>query len=166
MDIHIISVGKARKGPEKDLYDSFVTRIAWPIGLVEVEERRPSSAAERVGREGALLQDRIPDGAVVIALDGRGREVSSEDFATRLGRWRDGGCRHIAFVIGGADGLDPAITKTADLVLSLGPMTWPHLMVRAMVAEQVYRAQEILAGHPYHRAGPPPQTAKKGGKQR
>ena len=158
MRISVIAVGRARKGPERALYDDFAGRLAWPIALVEVEERRPLPAAQKVKREGELLRARVPKGAVTVALDGRGKALSSEDFATRLGRWRDDGIDEIAFLIGGADGLDGAVIETAALTLSLGAMTWPHLLVRGMLAEQLYRAEQILAGHPYHRSGPPPLT--------
>ena len=156
MRISVIAVGRARKGPDRALFDDFAGRLAWPIALVEVEERRPLPAAQKVRSEGELLRARVPKGAVTVALDGRGKAFSSEDFAARLGRWRDDGIDEIAFLIGGADGLDGAVIETAALTLSLGAMTWPHLLVRGMLAEQLYRAEQILAGHPYHRPGPPP----------
>ncbi len=93
----------------------------------------------------------MPDRAILIALDETGTALSSRAFALRIGRWRDNGIADLAFIIGGAEGLDRALIKRASLVLSLGPMTWPHLMVRAMLAEQLYRAEAILRGHPYHR---------------
>jgi 23S rRNA (pseudouridine1915-N3)-methyltransferase len=154
--ISVITVGRARKGPERALFDDFAGRLAWPMTLVEVEEHRPLPAARKVKREGELLRARVPKGALIVALDGRGKALSSEDFATRLGRWRDDGIDEIAFLIGGADGLERAVIETADLTLSLGAMTWPHLLVRGMLAEQLYRAERILTGHPYHRPGPPP----------
>jgi 23S rRNA (pseudouridine1915-N3)-methyltransferase len=156
MRIWVIAVGRARKGPERALFDSFIGRLAWPTELVEVEERRPLPTAAKVRREGELLRARVPKGAVTVALDGRGKALSSEDFATQLGRWRDDGINEIAFLIGGADGLDRAVIETAALTLSLGAMTWPHLLVRGMLAEQLYRSEQILSGHPYHRSGPPP----------
>ncbi len=156
MRISVIAVGRARKGPERALFDDFAGRLSWPVALVEVEERRPLPAAAKVRREGELLRARVPKGAVAVALDGRGKTLSSEDFAARLGRWRDDGIAEVAFLIGGADGLDRAVIETAALTLSLGAMTWPHLLVRGMLAEQLYRAEQILAGHPYHRPGPPP----------
>lgn len=102
-------------------------------------------------REGRLLLDAVPKDAAVAALDEKGRTFSSSALAVRIGEWRDRGVRDLAFLIGGADGLNGEVLKRADLVLSLGPMTWPHMLVRGLLAEQLYRAQCILSGHPYHR---------------
>ena len=99
-----------------------------------------------------MLRATLPKQAVLVALDARGQSLTSEAFAARLAKWRDGSAGDLAFVIGGADGLEPALVKRADLVLSLGAMTWPHMLARAMLAEQLYRAATILQGHPYHRA--------------
>jgi len=120
-----------------------------PVALREVEDKRAGTG--RMAREADLLLNALPKGAAVVALDERGKSLSSIDFAHRIAAWRDDGMGDIAFLIGGADGLDESVRRRADLVLSLGPMTWPHLMVRAMLAEQLYRTQQILAGHPYHR---------------
>ena len=119
--------------------------------LKEIEERKPLPTAERIKREGERLLAALPEGATMVALDGGGRELSSTALAKTLGRWRDSGVRHLGFIIGGADGLDKALTGRADIVLSLGAMTWPHMLVRVMLAEQLYRASAILTGHPYHR---------------
>ena len=156
MRISIIAVSRARKGPERDLFESFKSRITWPVTLHEVEETRPLPAPQKIRREGELLLSKLPKGAVAIALDGRGKPLTSEQLAARLGRWRDDGVKDIAFLIGGADGLHASVTESAGLILSLGPMTWPHLLVRGMLCEQIYRAEKILKRHPYHRAGPPP----------
>lgn len=156
MRISIIAVGRARRGPERELFESFKARISWPITLHEVDDSRPLPAPGKVRREGELLLSRVPKGAVTIALDGRGKPLTSEEFAAQLGRWRDDGVAEIAFLVGGADGLHGAVIESAGLTLSLGPMTWPHLLVRGMFAEQIYRAEQILRGHPYHRAVPPP----------
>ena len=156
MQFHIAAVGRFGGGrahaAERALFERFAERIAPPPLLVEVEEKRPLAAAERRRREAELLLAALPPGAFVVALDEKGRQMSSADLAERLGRLRDEGRRHVVFVIGGADGLDEAVRQAADLVLSLGPMTWPHLLVRGLIAEQIFRAQSILAGHPYHRA--------------
>jgi 23S rRNA (pseudouridine1915-N3)-methyltransferase len=162
MRIIVAAVGRSRaaKGgaPEQALFDDYAQRLVarGPAGLTlelrEVEERRKLPVEARRAAEADLLLSQIPQGAVRVALDGSGKTLSSEDFAKRLARWRDDGVGDLAFVIGGADGLDRKIIDGAGLVLSLGAMTWPHLLVRAMLAEQIYRAQSILLGHPYHRA--------------
>ena len=155
MNLAILAVGRMKPGPEKTLFDDYATRLdrtgagqgIGPLTLREVEARKSGMAAEA-----ALLDRAIPDGARLVALDERGRAWSSTDLAERLGRWRDDGIRTTAFMIGGADGLDPALRGRADEALSLGPMVWPHMLARVMLAEQLYRAASILAGTPYHRA--------------
>ena len=151
MQIWIIAVGRLKAGPEQALVRHYAGRMARPVEVREVEEKRPLPAAELREREGALLLTALPAGATVVALDARGSSLSSEDFAARIARWREGGVADLAFVIGGADGLSDTVRKRAQLVLSLGAMTWPHLLVRGMLLEQLYRAQQIMAGHPYHR---------------
>ena len=157
MRIVICAVGRARTGPLRARYEDYAgrvdgTRLFGRTELREVEERRALPALELKAREADLLSQSLPKGATVVALDGRGQSLSSEAFAGRLGKWRDAGIADLAFVIGGADGLDKSIIEKAALVLSLGAMTWPHLLARAMLAEQIYRAATILQGHPYHRA--------------
>ena len=162
MRIVVAAVGRHRaaKGgaPEQTLFDDYARRLVvrGPAGLTlelrEVEERRKLPVEARRAAEGDLLLAQIPRGAPRVALDARGKALSSEDFARRLAHWRDDGIADLAFVIGGADGLDRRLTDGAALVLSLGAMTWPHLLARALLAEQIYRAQSILLGHPYHRA--------------
>ena len=152
MKIWLAAVGRARAGAARDLYDEYARRMTWPLALKEVEVRKRASPAELKRLEAELLLAAVPNAAMIVALDERGTALSSEKFADRLGAWRDGGVADVAFLIGGADGHGEAVGKRADLMLALGPMTWPHLMVRAMLAEQLYRAQQILAGHPYHRA--------------
>jgi 23S rRNA (pseudouridine1915-N3)-methyltransferase len=122
------------------------------LALVEVAERRKLPPAELVRREGALIRAAIPKGAAIVALDRRGTALASEELAARIARWADAG-REVVFLIGGADGLEASLREDADLVLSFGAATWPHALCRVMLAEQLYRAQSILAGHPYHRAG-------------
>jgi len=146
----IAAVGRARAGPVPELVAEYTRRLPWPCAVVEVEEKRPLAGAERRAREAALLKARIPAGATLVALDARGKMLSSEAFAARLGRWQADGTATLCFLIGGADGLDARLIGEADLTLSLGLMTWPHLLARAMLAEQIYRASTILAGHPYH----------------
>ena len=151
MRIRILCIGRARHDPAAALYADYVARLPWPVVLKEFEARRPLSAAERMAREAALLHGAVPKGAVTVALDERGKALTSRDFARRLGAWIEQGRGDIAFLIGGADGLATQLRDDADLVLSLSAMTWPHLLVRPLLAEQLYRAHTILSGHPYHR---------------
>lgn len=152
MQILLIAVGRARGSPEAALFDSYAARLrGWSLVLREVEERRPLPVPDRIAREGRLLLDQVPEGAVVVVLDGRGKAWSSEDLAAHLGWIRDEGARTVAVLIGGADGHAPEVLARADVRLSLGAMTWPHMLVRPMLAEQIYRAWAILNGHPYHR---------------
>jgi 23S rRNA (pseudouridine1915-N3)-methyltransferase len=147
----IAAIGRSGSGPERDLYNHYAGRIRWPLVLRELEEKRKLPAVELMRREGELLLGAVPAGAVLVALDRRGKALDSETFARRLGRWRDDSVSDVAFLIGGADGhAEPLLKKTA-LVLSFGPMTWPHQLARAMLAEQIYRSQQLLVGHPYHR---------------
>jgi 23S rRNA (pseudouridine1915-N3)-methyltransferase len=155
MRITLAAVGRAKAGPARDLFEHYAERLKHaplgPIALKEVEERRPLAAAELKAREAELLRAAVPADARMIALDERGRALTSLEFARLLGRWRDEGIKDTAFLIGGAEGLDQSLREAADRILSLGPMTWPHLLVRGLLAEQLYRAQSILTGHPYHR---------------
>ncbi len=118
--------------------------------VIELTESRASSSASRKAEEAKNLRASLPDG-VVVALDERGKSIGSETFANQIGRWRDDGRPAASFVIGGADGLLPEFVSQADLVLSFSPLTWPHQLVRIMLAEQLYRTTTILSGHPYHR---------------
>lgn len=155
MRVHICAVGRLRAGPEKDLIDDYLTRFdrtgralgLGPIQILEVEDKKNGG----MPAEAALLRRAIPDGAVICVLDERGRVETSPDFANRLGAWRDQGQGDVAFVIGGADGIAKELRQDADHALSFGKMVWPHMLVRVMVAEQLYRAASILAGGPYHR---------------
>ena len=143
--------GAGRGAAERTLFEDYVKRLSQPIELKEVAEKRPLPAAQLWQREGELLLAAVPEGAQVVAMDAGGRALSSRALAKRLEEWRAAGVRDLAFLIGGAEGLDQAVLKRADLALSLGPMTWPHLLVRVLLAERLYRAQCILTGHPYHR---------------
>lgn len=152
MRIWLAAIGRAKAGPELDLFTQYVRRLTPPLTLKEVEEKRPLPVPERMAREAELLLGAIPAGAIVVALDERGKNMGSEAFAARMGQWRDQGAGDVAFLIGGADGHHQSVRDRADLLLSLGALTWPHMLVRAMLAEQLWRAQAILSGHPYHRA--------------
>jgi 23S rRNA (pseudouridine1915-N3)-methyltransferase len=152
LKLTIACIGRAGRGPERDLYEHYAGRIRWPLTLRELEEKKKLPPAELIRREGELLLGALPDKSVPVALDRRGKVLDSETFAKHLERWRDDGVADLAFLIGGADGHGEALMQKASLVLSFGAMTWPHLLARAMLAEQIYRAQQLLAGHPYHRA--------------
>jgi 23S rRNA (pseudouridine1915-N3)-methyltransferase len=152
MRITLAVCGRAKAGPSRDLYEFYAARLAWRLTLKEVEERRALAPEALKLREGERLLAAVPKDARLIALDEDGRHMSSAAFAALLGRWRDEGLQDLAFAIGGAGGLSQAVIRRSDLVLALGAMTWPHLLVRALILEQLYRAQTILSGHPYHRA--------------
>tara|TARA_R110002072_G_scaffold2645_4_gene21727 strand:- start:300 stop:770 length:471 start_codon:yes stop_codon:yes gene_type:complete len=155
MRVHICAVGRLRTGPERDLYDDYLTRFdrtgralaLGPAHLIEVEDKKGGG----MHAEAALLERAIPAGSLICIMDERGKVQTSPQFATTLAGWRDQGRQDIAFVIGGADGIDPALRARADASVSFGKMVWPHMLVRVMLAEQLYRAASILAGGPYHR---------------
>jgi len=154
--VTIAAVGRLRAGPERALIDDYATRFdrtgralgLGPLGVSEVEPRKGQGPAV----EAPLLRGAIPDGAVVVALDERGKLLTSPQLADRLGQWRDQGRRDAVFLIGGADGLAKDLRVDADFRLSFGQMVWPHMLARVMLAEQLYRAASILANSPYHRA--------------
>lgn len=155
MRVHVCAVGRLRSGPERVLFDDYLTRFdrtgrplgLGPLSLHEVEDRKGGGIAA----ESALLARTIPTGAALLVLDERGETITSPEFANRLAAWRDTGRGDLACVIGGADGIAADLRARADFTLSLGRMVWPHLLVRVMLAEQLYRAASILAGSPYHR---------------
>jgi 23S rRNA (pseudouridine1915-N3)-methyltransferase len=155
MRLHLCAVGRLRAGPERDLVDDYLQRLertGRPLGLGPVQEHEvEDKRGGGMTAEGQLLTRAIPDGAALCVLDERGKVLSSPEFAQMLAGWRDGGRQDAAFVIGGADGVDPALRGRADQVISFGRMVWPHMLVRVMLAEQLYRAATILAGSPYHR---------------
>lgn len=151
MNINIIAVGRLKKGPEKELIDTYLTRCPWDIKITEVEEKRPIKGTERMAREADLILAAIPEKAFIIALDERAKEMRSTNFAHKIRDLTDQGINTLAILIGGADGYDKKVKTRADMMLSFGAMTWPHMMVRAMLAEQLYRASTILQGHPYHK---------------
>ena len=140
MLLHIVARGKIGRSSEAELVERYLKRIAWPTRVSELPDRggTPIKPASN---------------SVTVALDERGETLSSMEFSRRLEAWRDGGKREARFLIGAADGLSEDERASADLLLSLGPATWPHLLARAMLAEQLFRATSILANHPYHREG-------------
>ena len=155
MRVHICAVGRMRAGPERELLDDYLKRFdrtgrALGLGAAtmhEVEDKKGGG----MDAEAVLLERAIPKGALICAMDERGRVMSSPDFAGKLGGWRDQGCSDVAFVIGGADGIAKTLRDRADFKLSFGAMVWPHMLARVMLSEQLYRASTILAGGPYHR---------------
>jgi 23S rRNA (pseudouridine1915-N3)-methyltransferase len=155
MRLAIIAVGRMRDKAEKALYERYGAGIA----LNEVEEKRKLPAAELKRAEAQLIRNAIPKGAITVALDRRGRTLSSEELAERVTRWQREG-KTVAFIIGGAEGLDDSLRDSTDFVLSLGAATWPHMLARIMLVEQLYRACAIISGHPYHRADEPGKMAR------
>ncbi len=149
----LLAVGRLKAGPEAALFVQYNTRLRPPLAVVEIPEAR-GSAGEVRKREGEALLRALPEGALLVALDLGGSAPTSEAFAALLQRWQESG-RVLCFVIGGAEGLDAAVQARAEHRLSLSAMTWPHFLVRGMLAEQLYRAQAIATGHPYHRAWRP-----------
>jgi 23S rRNA (pseudouridine1915-N3)-methyltransferase len=147
----LLVVGRLRSGPLKELQALYAARIVPAPTIVEVAERRSLPPEPLKAGEGKLILDALPSGMPLIALDVGGVQWSSRALAERIGAWRDRGSPELAFAIGGAEGLHSAVFDRAEVTLSLGSMTWPHLLVRGLLLEQLYRAQQILAGHPYHR---------------
>jgi 23S rRNA (pseudouridine1915-N3)-methyltransferase len=160
MRISVFAVGRLKTGPERELAERYFDRFAKTgpaIGLelgkiTEINESRAGNPGTRKREEGASLEKLLADGAQLIILDERGKALDSPAFADLLGGLRDQGRRDVIIAIGGPDGHDPAMAQRADAMLSFGKMTWPHQMVRVMLAEQLYRCVTILSGHPYHRA--------------
>ncbi|MBL8631329.1 MAG: 23S rRNA (pseudouridine(1915)-N(3))-methyltransferase RlmH [Rhodospirillaceae bacterium] len=152
MRILIVAIGKSKGGPEKELLELYAERLPWTLDVKELNSSKDQSADVRKAREAEAMLAAVPEGSTIIALDERGTVEGSEKFAARVGKWRDSGARTLAFLIGGADGHGDAVLKRATHRLSLGAMTWPHMLVRGLLAEQLYRAHSILTNHPYHRA--------------
>ena len=159
MRLILAGVGRLKAGPERDLLGRYLTRSQAigrtlgfaPLDVLEIDEAKDRSAEQRRRGEAALLVAKLPPDAVITALDERGRALSSRDFAAHLKAVRDGGAAALALVVGGPDGFDPAFRASAGLTFGFGAATIPHQIVRVLLAEQVYRAMTIMAGHPYHR---------------
>ncbi len=150
MKVVIAAVGRMKASPERTLMESYLKRLPWSVDVKEIDLKKAKSRASDVGQESERLKAVIPDHAKVVCLDARGKSLTSEQLAEKISNWRDDGTSHIAFVIGGPDGLPDDILEQADLTLSFGAVTWPHMLMRVMLAEQLYRAHSILSGHPYH----------------
>jgi 23S rRNA (pseudouridine1915-N3)-methyltransferase len=140
MLLHIVARGRIGRGPEAELVERYLKRVAWPTRITELPDA------------GGKMPEQVP-GTRIVMLDETGENLPSRVLAEKLGRWRDDGVRETRFLIGAADGFDDAQRAQADLLVSFGRATWPHLMARAMLAEQLWRATSILANHPYHREG-------------
>jgi len=151
--MRLIAVGRFKAGAEAELFARYNARLRPKLELTELAEGA-GAPAEMKRREADAILAALPDGVFAVALDLGAPAPSSEDFARALENWQAAG-RKLAFVIGGADGLDARVLARANHVLSLGPLTWPHMLVRVMLTEQIFRAQAILSGHPYHRGGRP-----------
>ncbi len=140
MLLHIVARGRIGRSPESELIDRYIKRVGWPTKITELPDTGGKMPA-------------VEPGTRIVMLDEKGRDLPSLAFAKQLGRWRDDGVRETRFLLGAADGFDDSQREQADLLLAFGRATWPHLMARAMLAEQLWRATSILAGHPYHREG-------------
>ncbi|HEX5079482.1 MAG TPA: 23S rRNA (pseudouridine(1915)-N(3))-methyltransferase RlmH [Geminicoccaceae bacterium] len=151
MRMIVAAVGRDRAGPTRDLFDDYCRRSPWPIRLVEIAPRTDLPIERRLREEAEGLLKAVPPGAVLAALDEAGRQLDSAGLARRIARWQQDHDT-VAFAIGGPDGLARSVLNRAQATLAFGRMTWPHRLVRVMLAEQIYRAGTILSGHPYHRA--------------
>ena len=150
LKIDIICISKAKNGAFFDLISGYERRMQWKLNIIELESKHndPQKSQED---EITKISKHINPNAILIAMDERGKDMRSLDFAKKLEDYKNSGDNHIQFVIGGADGLTQEIRKKANIILSFGKPTWPHLLARVMLLEQIYRAQQIIAGHPYHR---------------
>lgn len=149
MKIRLLAVGKMKASPQAELCAEYIKRMNWTVTIKEIETPKGATSAE----EEPLILKHLPDNAFLIALDERGQSLTSPEFAKKLEGWAQQAPQNEIFLlIGGADGLTETIRKKARFLLCFGKQTWPHMLVRVMLLEQVYRAQQILAGHPYHRA--------------
>ena len=147
MKIKIIAVGKLKKSPQLDLCDEYIKRMNWKVSVQEIDAPKASTSAI----EAPLILKQIPDSALVVAMDERGETLTSPAFAKKVEQWQRQ-TAELVFLIGGADGFADEVRKRANFLMSFGKQTWPHMLVRVMLLEQIYRAQQIIAGHPYHRA--------------
>ena len=160
MRLVVVSIGRLKQGPERELADRYFERFdeaGRKLGfrelvVHEIPESRARDAATRMAEEAAAIAAHLPEKSILVALDERGDNLDSANFSRQLGRWRDEAVAQAIFAIGGADGLSPDLRRKAKLEIAFGSATWPHQMVRVMLLEQIYRAATILAGHPYHRA--------------
>jgi len=151
MKITIIAAGKSKQSPAGEMCSEYIKRLPWSVDIIEIEEKRPLSPPEKMKSEGEKLLAAVPKGAFAIALDKGGKTCSSREFSKAFDKWISAGSAHIAFIIGGADGLSKDVLDAVQTRLSFGVMTWPHQLARVMLLEQLYRAWAIHEGHPYHK---------------
>lgn len=147
----LLAIGKMGSGPYAQAFAEYQKRLGSSLHFreIDIRERNPALLQQK---ESQALLEAAGKGALLIALDGRGKQLNSEAFAKQINAWLENESRHLTFLIGGADGHTEELLKKADFMLSFGTMTWPHMLARVMLVEQLYRARQITAGHPYHRA--------------
>ncbi len=150
LKVDIISVSRVKKGAYYDLIEDYKKRLRWKLNIYELESKYTDAKKSQKDEEEKILKH-INNSAIIIVMDERGKSLKSLDFASTLEKFKNNGDNHIQFIIGGADGLTDEVRSKANLLLSFGQQTWPHLLARVMLLEQIYRAQQIIAGHPYHR---------------
>ena len=151
MRITILAVGKIRHGIFNQLYEHYASRLRWEVILHEIEPLSQKNPHQRCMDEAIRLLALVPDNAQIVTLDESGKVISSRELASWKGRQIEEGIKDICLIIGGAQGLESSILLKSHLIIALGRATWPHLLVRGMIAEQLYRIQQILSGHPYHK---------------
>ena len=151
MRVSILAIGKNRQGVFKDLYEFYAKRIQWEIQLVEVEIRKTLDWKKQRLNETRKLLSSVPKDSLIVTLDESGKLLTSRALSNWINNQVDNGAKDVSFLIGGSHGLDLSAISSPNLMISLGRVTWPHLMIRGMIAEQLYRAQQILQNHPYHR---------------
>jgi len=151
MNLTIAAVGRIKKGPERSLWDIYAKRLRWPLSLIEVEAKNVIGIEQIKKKEADLLLAKVPKASVIVALDQNGLVASSAEFAKKIGEWQNNGINNLVLVVGGSDGLDSTVLDKAQMIISMGQMTWPHKLARVMLLEQLYRAQCILNNHPYHK---------------
>ena len=152
MKIDILCMGRLKRGPQQDLVQDYLRRLTWPVTIHEYESKKTDAVLRQMDEDARIRSWLMPQASLWV-MDERGQSITSTDLANRIGTLQQDGKPHLQIVIGGADGLLPPLRDQANLLLSFGRMTWPHQLVRVMVVEQLYRSQQILANHPYHRDG-------------
>lgn len=150
MHVIIAAVGRMKDTPLRAAWDDYVGRLGWTVDLREVDSKLPDGP-RRTADEAELLRKAVSPAARLVALDRTGRSHETDVMASKLTEWRDDALLPVGFMIGGADGLAPDLVRAADMVVAFGKQTWPHLLARVMLIEQLYRCQAIMTGHPYHR---------------